>query len=102
MQQLTKYEQETIINFNEDEKTASVYTYNKALIRKLQEYCKRFPNLYKLEKEDKHWGSKTFIVPKQYISVRVPKILTEEQKITAIDRAKKMREIRNLNIKSTG
>ena len=32
---LTKYEQETIINYNNEEKTASIFTYDKLLIRKL-------------------------------------------------------------------
>lgn len=32
---LTKYEQETIINYNNEEKTASIFTYDKSLIRKL-------------------------------------------------------------------
>lgn len=32
---LTKYEQETIINYNNEEKTDSVFTYDKSLIRKL-------------------------------------------------------------------
>lgn len=32
---LTKYEQETIINYNNEEKIASIFTYNKSLIRKL-------------------------------------------------------------------
>lgn len=92
MQQLTKYEQETIINFNEDEKTASVYTHNKALMRKLKNYCKRFPELYKLKKEDKNWGSYTFIVPKKYVSVRVPKVLSEEQKTKVSKRMKELRQ----------
>ncbi len=32
---LSRYEQETIVNFNEEEATAVVYTHNKALARKL-------------------------------------------------------------------
>ena len=29
---LTRYEQETIINFNEEETTASIYTHNNSLL----------------------------------------------------------------------
>jgi IS1 family transposase len=32
---MARYEQETIINFNEEEKTAGIYTHNKALRQKL-------------------------------------------------------------------
>ncbi len=36
MSRLTRYEQETIINYNEGENTASVYTHSKALRRRLE------------------------------------------------------------------
>ena len=36
---LTKYEQETIINFNEKEKLASVYTHNLGLQNTLLSLC---------------------------------------------------------------
>ena len=32
---MARYEQETIISFNEEEKTAGIYTHNKALRQKL-------------------------------------------------------------------
>jgi len=80
---LSNYERETIINFNEDEKTALVYTHNKSLMKKLDEYCLKHPKLYKLEKE--HWYgkhlSKSYIIPKKYVGIRQPKILSEENKI---------------------
>ena len=37
---LSLYEQETIINYNQEDKTATCYTYDKALIRKLDHYAK--------------------------------------------------------------
>ena len=37
---LTKIEQETIINFNEAERTASVYTHNEALKGRLLALCR--------------------------------------------------------------
>lgn len=36
MSRLTRYEQETTINFNEGEDTASVYTHNRSLIHRLE------------------------------------------------------------------
>lgn len=40
---LSLCEQETIINFNEAESTASVYTHNKTLIRKLDKLTQERP-----------------------------------------------------------
>ena len=36
---LTKYEQETIINFNNDEQEASIYTASPQMMRKLDALC---------------------------------------------------------------
>ena len=41
---LSLYEQETIINYNEAEKTAGVYTHNKALRRKLERLSQERPD----------------------------------------------------------
>ena len=95
---LSKYEQETIISFNEDEKIASVYTYNKAMIKKLDNVCLKFPDLFQVDKEDlygKHL-SKTYKIPKKYISVRMPKSLSDEQKIASAEKAKNMRKAKML------
>lgn len=75
---MTRYEQETIILFNEEETTAEVYTHNRKLIRTLDKFCKEFPDNFKEIMKDEN--SKTYIVPKQNISVRKPIILSEEQK----------------------
>ena len=40
---LTNVEKETVINFNEAERTASVYTHNEALKRQLSEPCQIHP-----------------------------------------------------------
>ena len=45
---LTRYEQETIINFNEEEKTASVYTHNGTMRRRLEQLAQERPeDVYK-------------------------------------------------------
>jgi len=75
---LTNYERETIINFNEAESMASIYTCNKAYIKKLDTYCKKRPDLYRLDEVD--LPSKTYIFPKKLLSIRCPKRLTEAQK----------------------
>jgi len=74
---LSSYERVTTFNFNEEDKEASIYTYNKALITKLDKYCQEFPKLYKLINMDKYgkYISKTYSVPKEMISVRFPTAL---------------------------
>jgi len=97
---LTKWEQETIFNFNEDEKEASVYTYNKALIRRLDGFCEKFPDQFKLDKESwygKHL-SKTYILPKKYVSIRKPTILSDAQKIASAEKAKNMRKVKSQSV----
>lgn len=98
LQNLTSYEQETIINFNEEEKTASVYTYNKAIIKMLDKLCLAFPDMFKLTKIETYGKhiSKSYVIPKKYVKIKKPKLLSDAQKILAMDKAKKMREIKSL------
>lgn len=80
MQNLTPYEQETIINFNNAEKSAEVYTCDKRLMKKLSAFAEEFPEVYKLKSEDEY--SKTYIISdKKYIHLRKPfsKPRTEKQ-----------------------
>jgi hypothetical protein len=67
---LTRYEKETIINYNEEEETASVYTHNNKLREKLLRLAVKYPD--KIMVENKGRGVASFIVPKRCISVREP------------------------------
>lgn len=49
MTRLTKIEKETIILFNEGESTASIYTYNAGLKKRLAAFSKKYPDLCQLE-----------------------------------------------------
>ena len=40
---MARYEQETIISFNEEEKTAGIYTHNKVLRQKLEALARDRP-----------------------------------------------------------
>lgn len=51
---LTNYERETIVNFNEGEDTASVYTHNKPLRRRLEQLAQERPEECRLFKVS-HW-----------------------------------------------
>ena len=75
---LSKYEQETIINFNVAESDAVVFTRDKAVIRKLDALVTEFPEVYKCLKVTDI--DKTYSMPKQYISYRKPRRISEELK----------------------
>ncbi len=75
---LSKYEQETIINFNVAESDAVVFTRDKAVIRKLDSLVNEFPEVYKCIGETDI--DKTYSMPKQYVSYRKPRRISEELK----------------------
>ncbi len=68
---LTAAEKETIILTSEAVDTASVYTYNRKLIKKLKRLSMKFPDKFYLEKQDSH-GGMYFVVPKKCVQVREP------------------------------
>ncbi len=76
---LTKVEQETIILFNEAESTASVYTHNAALQRLLLELCQSHPAQAKQTEDNRHDGL-TFEIPKKWVKIAPPRVLSEAQK----------------------
>lgn len=77
---LSLCEQETIINFNEAESTASVYTHNKTLIRKLDKLTQERPGDCHREKTSHDGKAVGFIIPKSWVKVSPPRRLTEAQK----------------------
>lgn len=76
---LSKYEQETIILFNEGEETAHIYTFNSNLKKRLADFAQRYPDLCHLEKSCKY-GSETYVLDKSRISIRLQPPYTEERK----------------------
>ena len=73
MGSLSKYEQETVINFNAGEQTAVVYTRDKAVMRKLDALVIAFPEVYKqVGQTDIH---KTYSMPKSCVNYRKPRKL---------------------------
>ena len=45
MRKLSKYEKETIINWNEAENLASIYTFNASLKRRLADFSRKYLSL---------------------------------------------------------
>ena len=76
MSKLSKYEQETIINFNVAESDAVVFTRDKSVIRKLDALVTEFPEVYKCIGETDI--DKTYSMPKQYVSYRKPRRISED------------------------
>lgn len=89
---LSQIEQETIINFNEKEAQASIYTYNKTLIRKLQRLADQRSESVEFVSEIS--GGYTFIVPKKWARINPPRKappLSEEEKKRIGQRLKESR-----------
>jgi len=79
---LTRYEQETVIGYNNEEKTATLYTADPVVIRRMDRLCEKRPEYYRVIKEEMYKGellSKTYEFPKKLIKFYVPQVYTEEQ-----------------------
>ena len=88
---LTKYEQETIVTYNEEEKTAGVYTHNKALLRKLEQLSQTRPDECKLESTSRGGQAADYIIPKSWVKIKPPRIASEAQKAASRAAAEKAR-----------
>ena len=85
---LTRYEQETIINFNEEEKTASVYTHNAPLRRRLEQLAQERPEDCRPFKTCHDGQAAEYYIPKSWIKIRPPRVASEAQK-EALAKARK-------------
>lgn len=87
---MTRLEQETIINYNEAEATATIYTHNGALIRKLEALADQRPEDAKRGRSFPD-GGREFTAPKRWVKVNAGPILTDEQRRAMAERAKNLR-----------
>ncbi|MBO5599146.1 MAG: hypothetical protein J5943_11200 [Oribacterium sp.] len=87
---LTRYEQETIINFNAGDQTATLYTRDTAIMRKIDALVIEYPDIYKCIGETDI--DKSYEMPKSFVSYRKPRRLSEEQREAA---KKRMNTINN-------
>ena len=81
---ISRQEQETIVNYNAAEQTATVYTRDKAVMRRLDALVIDFPDHYRLIGETDI--DKTYEMPKSFVSYRKPRRLSEEQRAAARNR----------------
>ncbi len=80
MSGLSRYEQETIINYNEGDKNAGVYTHNRALRRKLEQLAEERPTECQLKRVSRGGEAVDYIIPKSWVKIRPSRILSEEQR----------------------
>ena len=81
---LTKAELETNFLYDQESKIAKIYTCDRALQRKLAKLCEKSPLIY-MERQDEY--SKTYLLPKEWLKVNMPRELTMEEKQKRRERA---------------
>ena len=89
---LSKYEQETIINYNSEDKTASVYTYDKKLVSKFRVFASKNAEITVIS-EGEDFGE--YLIPKKWIKVRFPRELSAEQRAKLANNLKNAKENAN-------
>lgn len=89
MYKLTKYEMETVINFNDAEKIAYISSSQKRIKEQLKKLAEERPDEVKITREDAYTIFAE--VPKFYIRIRPKRYVSDEQKEAA---AKRLAEYR--------
>lgn len=80
---MTKAEQEVVINFNSEDKTASIYTADPAFIRKMDSLAEDYPEAVKILEIYRLRGevvAKKYECPKKLITVRRPRVISDERR----------------------
>lgn len=88
MSRLTKYEMETIVNFNEAEAVGNIYTCNRALRRKLEQWAQERPNECRLDRVSRFGEAVAYFVPKSWVHIYPPRQISEEQRSAMAARMK--------------
>ena len=88
---MTNLEKETIVNFNEEENVAQVYTFNKALQNRLNRLAADRPEECQIDSRFHGSAAVAFLVPKSWVKVKPPKsaYMTQEQKTALAARLRK-------------
>lgn len=89
---LSRYEMETIINYNQEEDTAHIYTYDPVLIRRMDKIVQTLklsqnPSIV-IESNERN-GGRGYTIPKKWVSVKMPRLYSEEKRQELSLRAKK-------------
>ncbi len=92
---LTRYEQEVVINMNADEDMATVYSANPAWIRKMDALVKEFPDIFYVKRQTEI--SKTYEMPKKFVRIGKPRELSQAQR----ENLEKMQNVKMKNVNVT-
>ena len=88
---LSMVERETIILFNEGEKTAEVFTNNDKLRKKLEQASARHPEIYRHKSTDQY-GGVTYEFPKKWLDIRFREPISEKRHIQLSNHMKRLNE----------
>lgn len=80
-------EKETIITFDETGEPASVFTYNKALQRKLDKLCAECPESVR-NTDKRRDGSKSYTVPKNFVCLIRPRQYSDTYRAKLVEIAR--------------
>ena len=93
MNNLARIEQETIILFNEAESTATIETHNGRLKRKLDRLAAERPN--EATAQNGNDDARNYTVPKRWVTVNAPRVMSDEQKAICAERLAEQRRIKS-------
>lgn len=86
---LTNIERETILNLNEQEDTATLYTYNQKLIKRFNKLAQSRPDL--VSRTEDSTGAVTFTLPKKLLTITAREPLSEAEQQIRRERAQQHR-----------
>lgn len=84
-----KEERETIVNFNEADDIATIYTFNTGLKKRLAAFAEKHPDLCRMTVDDAVYGSVTYEIQKARVSIRLIPPYSEERRKSASENAQK-------------
>jgi len=89
-------DRETTMGWDDSTSICQLITFNKALLNKLDKYCKQYPDTFKKTGDqifDNIKEGSEYEFPKRLITIRTPKkkVMSDEQKLAASERMKKMK-----------
>ena len=92
LMKLTAEEKETIISFNEAEKTADVEAFNSRTIREIRKAAEMYPDEVTITENSD--GSIRAIFPRKWVKIRAPRILSDAQRAVIEKNVEKLAEYR--------
>ena len=86
---LNKYERETILLTSEGDDTWDIYTFNTDLKNRLKKFAARYPDLCKLDSENKELGCVSYTIQKSRVSIHLNSPQSEDRRKKASEYGKK-------------